>query len=69
MEEKKITIEESLAEVSEIVKKLESDETSLEDAFSLYEQGIQKVAQCNKAIEEIEKKIMVLNEDGSLEEM
>ena len=69
MEEKKITIEESLAEVSEIVKKLESEETTLEDAFSIYEQGIQKVAQCNKVIEEIEKKILVLNEDGSLEEM
>lgn len=55
--------------MSEIVKKLESEETTLEDAFSIYEQGIQKVAQCNKVIEEIEKKILVLNEDGSLEEM
>lgn len=69
MDEKKRTIEESLAEVSEIVKKLESEETTLEDAFSLYEQGVQKVAQCNKVLEDIEKKIMVLNEDGTLEEM
>ncbi len=69
MEEKKLTIEQSLDEVSEIVKKLESDETSLEDAFALYELGVQKVAQCNKVLEDIEKKILILNEDGSLEEM
>lgn len=67
--EKKITIEESLAEVNDIVKQLESDETTLEEAFSLYEQGIKKVAQCNKVLEEIEKKILILNDDGSLEEM
>lgn len=69
MEENKMTIEQSLAEVSDIVKKLESDETTLEDAFRLYEQGVIKVAQCNKVIEDIEKKILILNEDGSLEEM
>ena len=69
MEEKKLTIEESLAEVNEIVRKLESDDTSLEEAFKLYELGIQKVAQCNKVMEELEKKILILSDDGSLEEM
>ncbi len=67
--EKKITLEESLAEVNDIVKQLESDETTLEDAFSLYEQGLKKVARCNKVLEDIEKKILILNDDGSLEEM
>ena len=64
-----MTIEESLAEVNDIVKQLESEETTLEDAFSLYEQGLKKVARCNKVLEEIEKKILILNDDGSLEEM
>lgn len=67
--DKKITIEESLTDINEIVKKLESEDTTLEDAFSLYEQGLVKVAQCNKVLEDIEKKILLLNDDGSLEEM
>ena len=69
MEEKGRTIEESLAEVNAIVKQLENEETTLEEAFSLYEKGIRKVKECNKALEDIEKKILILNEDATLEEM
>lgn len=69
MEERKLTIEESLAEISAIVKQLENEETPLEDAFLLYEKGVQKVAECNKVIEDIEKRILVLSDDGTLEEI
>ena len=41
MEEKELTIEQSFAEIEEILNKLESNEVTLEDSFLLYQSGMQ----------------------------
>ena len=44
------------------------DKISLEDAFFLYEQGMKKLKECNDKIDKVEKKLLVLNGQGELEE-
>lgn len=61
-------LEEELLELEEIVDALSKEELPLSDAFRLYEEGIQKVRECQSTIEGVEKKMQILCEDGSLEE-
>lgn len=65
---KEIGLEVLFDEIEEIVEKLEDKEISLEDSFVLYEQGIKKLKECNSKIEQVEKKMLVLNAGGELEE-
>ena len=52
-----MTIEESFAKLDEMVRALESDEISLEDSFTLYEEGMKLLRDVNGRIDEVEKKI------------
>lgn len=62
------TIEETFKELEELVGKLESGESSLEESFAYYETGMKLVKTCNEKIEKVEKKILVLEEaDGRSE--
>ena len=40
----------------------------LDTSFALYESGMKKLKLCNEAIDKVEKKMLVLNEQGELEE-
>ncbi len=65
---KEMTIEESFARLDEMVRALESDEVSLEESFKLYEEGMKLLKDVNGRIDEVEKKIRRIEEDGSTEE-
>ena len=67
MEEQEKTLEEVLLEIEEIIGRLQQREVSLEDSFVLYQQGIEKLKICNDKIDTVEKKLLILNEEGSLE--
>lgn len=62
------TIEESLKELDTIVEKLESREISLEDSFTMYQQGMGLLKQCSNKIDTVEKKMLKMNENGELSE-
>lgn len=66
---KEKTIEETFGELEEILKKLESGESSLEEAFQYYETGMKLVKTCNEKIDKVEKKIIVLEENGEEHEL
>lgn len=68
MEDKKISIEESFAQIEKIIEKLENPEISLEDSFKEYQAGMELLKNCDKQIEKVEKKILVLNENGESHE-
>lgn len=51
-----------------LITMLESDEISLEKSFELYKQGMETVNECTKTIDQIEKKVMVLDGSGQLQE-
>lgn len=63
------TLEEMLQALDEHIQKLESDDISLEESFHEYEKGMQLLKECNEKIDRVEKQVLKLNEDGSLEEM
>ena len=65
---KKMTVEESFAKLDEMVRALESDEISLEDSFTLYEEGMKLLRDVNGRIDEVEKKIRKVEEDGTTED-
>lgn len=62
-QEKKQSIEETFAIIQETIDQLKDASTSLEDSFTLYEQGMKQIAFCNHEIDKIEKKIQILSED------
>ncbi|MBR4723859.1 MAG: exodeoxyribonuclease VII small subunit [Clostridia bacterium] len=52
--------EKAIKELEEVVNKLESGETSLSESLELFEKGIQLAKECNKMLDEAEKKVSVL---------
>lgn len=52
--------EKSIKELEEIVNKLETGETSLSESLELFEKGIGLAKECNKMLDEAEKKVSVL---------
>ncbi|WP_077609431.1 exodeoxyribonuclease VII small subunit [Clostridium sp. Marseille-P2415] len=66
---KEKNIEETFGELEEIIRKLESGESSLEESFQYYEAGIKLVKSCNEKIDKVEKRIIVLEENGENHEL
>lgn len=63
------SFEEQMEQLEEIVEELEKGELSLEDSVSKFEQGIKISKECNKTLEEAEKKITILvNQEGEMKE-
>ena len=54
--------ENKLSELELIVKKLESNEISLDEAISLFEDGVKISDDCRKILESAERKIKTLTE-------
>ncbi len=71
MAEKKLTFEQALARVEEIVAQLEAGEQTLEQSLSLYEEGAKLMKQCSALLDKAEQKVMKLRlaETGELEEV
>ena len=57
-------LEELFSQVEAILEQMEDNEISLEDSFLLYEQGIRKLRECNERIDRVEKKMLILTEQG-----
>lgn len=66
---KEKTIEETFGELEEIIRKLENGESSLEESFQYYEAGVKLVKSCNEKIDKVEKRIIVLEENGENHEL
>lgn len=64
-----MTIEENFARIEKTIEQLESEEISLEEAFSVYSEGMKLLKLCNDQIDKVEKKVMKLTEEGGLEEL
>ncbi len=62
------TLEEAFAELDILAGRLEDRETSLEDSFTLYKQGMELLKYCNDKLDTVEKKMLQMNEDGTLSE-
>ena len=68
--DKNIDFEAAMSRLEKITEELAREGVKLEDALSLYEEGIGLVKECNKTLEETERKIKMLqlSVNGELEE-
>lgn len=66
--EKKENLEEMFDRLDQVIGTLEGEDVSLEEAFGLYDQGMKLIRRCNQTINEVKKKILVLDENGEKHE-
>lgn len=69
MSENSGSFEKAIAELEEIVKKLEKGELALDDSISCFQRGVELTKYCNKKLDEAERSITMLieGENGILE--
>ena len=61
--------EENMSDLENIVTELEKGDLNLDESISKFEEGIKISKQCNKILEDAEKKITILLEkDGEVKE-
>ena len=60
MAEKKLSFEESLARLGEVVRTLERGDSPLADSLKLFEEGAALVAACTRELDEAEQRIVKL---------
>lgn len=58
---KDLSIEESLDILEELLREIDSEETSLENSFKMYENGLKLVNHAKNGIDLVEKKLRILN--------
>ncbi len=70
MEEMKKTpdLETLFASLEDVVERLEHGETTLEESFGLYKEGVTLLKQCSETIDTVEKSVLTLDENGELHE-
>lgn len=65
-EKQEVTLEAKLAQIEEIIHKMEEPEVSLDASFQLYQAGIEQLKDCNQMLDAVEKKMQILNLNGEL---
>ena len=70
-EKKKLSFEENIEKLEEILSKLEDEKLSLDMSVKLYEEGMKLVSTCNRELEDAERKIKILTrgDDGQIVEV
>ena len=65
---KNISLEERFENIEDIIEKMEAQDVSLDASFELYKNGLEEIKAANAMLDDMEKAMLVMNEDGSLEE-
>lgn len=58
--------EEAVEKLDILVKELSDPELSLDDAFKSYEEGVKLLKHCNDTLDKVEKKVMLINDNGDM---
>ena len=66
--QKEKTLEEAFEKLGELAERLEDSETSLEDSFRFYKEGMELLKYCSGKLDTVEKKMLQMDEDGTLRE-
>lgn len=68
-EKKELSFEENLSKLEEIVKKLESGDTPLDDAIREFNEAMNLAKVCDEKLKKAEESLTkIVGEDGKLEE-
>jgi len=68
-DEKELAFETALAELEQIVSKLEAGELTLEASLALFERGQELAEYCNNLLDQASLRVEQLTEDGEIVEM
>ena len=52
-----------------LIQELEGSDVTLEQSFSLYHKGMDTIKKCSEAIDYIEKKVQVIDQNGEYHDM
>ncbi|MBE5950049.1 MAG: exodeoxyribonuclease VII small subunit [Lachnospiraceae bacterium] len=61
---KDANLEQSMQELEQVMEALNRPEISLEESFAFYKKGMDLLLACNRAIDKVEKELMILEENG-----
>lgn len=66
--EQRENLEEMFQDLEKVIMAMEDSDVTLEKSFDLYNRGMKLLKKCNRTIDEVEKKVLVLDEDGETHE-
>lgn len=69
MAEKNFKLEEAFEKLNKIIEELEKPDISLENSFSLYQEGMKLLKASNDSIDKVEKELIILSENGEIDEL
>lgn len=64
---KQPNLEDSLAEITQLVDKMEHSELTLEQSLNHFERGVQLIKHCQKILEQAEQKVQMLIQNNNQE--
>lgn len=67
-ESEALSLEEAFGRIEEKISLLEEEDITLEDSFKAYQEGMKLLRYCDAKIDRVEKQVMMINEDGELDE-
>jgi len=69
MDNNEVTFEQAMAELEEIVKKLEKGELTLDESINFFRRGVELTKYCSRKLDEAERSITMLieGENGVIE--
>lgn len=62
-----MTLEEMMDALEQCTAKMESGDMSLDEAFKSFKTGMELVKSCNDSIDKVEKEVLKLMADGTVE--
>ncbi len=66
--QEELSLEELFEQMEDVIHKMEEEEVSLEDSFGLYHKGMELLKNCSGRIDAVEKKMLILDEEGGTHE-
>lgn len=68
MTDEKMTLEEAFAELEQLIGQMNDRNIPLDESFALYTKGTKLLKYCSEQLDMVEKKMLILNEEGELHE-
>ena len=69
MSSNEFRLEEAFDKLNIIIEELEKPDISLENSFSLYQEGMKILKASNDSIDKVEKELIILSENGETDEL
>ena len=57
------SLETVFGELEDLIRQMESKDTSLEESFKLYTSGMKLIKYCNDSLDKVEKKLIEVSEE------